>query len=241
MSGASSSSAKSWAPNNARLSEVDDLDQAAILALLASARCRTSVKPTEVVSMKKPLLLSLLGGLALCAATPAFAQTEPPPPATTPPPNSAPVTSVGGGAIGVGAVEWLSPNVTLTGGQFVYDQPMFHIEALIGYNHLSHADNTSDSGFNFGVAGWYHLARGTNADFSIGGGAGLQYTSPAANASRTQFALEPGAEARVFLSPNFALSCRVGVAITFGDNNSDTTISIGGQTTAAVGFTYFFR
>ena len=54
--------------------------------------------------MKKPLLLSLLGGLALCAATPAFAQTEPPPPpATAPPPNSAPITSVGGGGIGIGA------------------------------------------------------------------------------------------------------------------------------------------
>lgn len=193
--------------------------------------------------MKKPLLLSLLGGLALCAATPAFAQTEPPPPATAPPPNSAPVTSVGngGGAIGIGAVEWLSPDMTLTGAQFVYDMPVFHLEALLGYDHQSHADNTANSHFDFGVAGWYHLARGTNADFSIGGGAGLHYNSPTGNGLSTQFTLEPGAEARVFLSPNFALSFRVGVTITFGDNNSDTTLSIAGQTAGAVGFTYFFR
>lgn len=188
--------------------------------------------------MKKPLLLSFLGGLALCAATPAFAQTEPPPPATTPPANSAPVTSVGGGAIGIGAVQWLSG---LTGAEFVYDQPMFHLEGVLGYDHISHANNTSDSDLSVGVSGWYHLARGTNADFSIGGGAAIFYLSPAGNNSSTHFALEPGAQARVFLTPNFALTGRVGIAITFGDNNSDTTISIAGQETAALGFTYFFR
>jgi hypothetical protein len=189
--------------------------------------------------MKKPLLLSLLGGLALCAATPAFAQSEPPPPpANAPPPNSAPFTSVGGGGIGVGAVVWLSG---LAGGEFVYDQPMFHIEAILGYNHISHADNTAQSNFTIGVSGWYHLARGSNADFSIGGGAGIFYDSPPGNNSSTHFALEPGAQARVFLTPNFALTARVGIAIEFGDNNSDTTLSIGGQETGALGFTYFFR
>jgi hypothetical protein len=79
--------------------------------------------------MKKPLLLSFLSGLALCAATPAFAQTEPPPPANAPPPNSAPITAVGGGGIGIGAIAFLSG---VAGGEFVYDQPMFHIEALLG-------------------------------------------------------------------------------------------------------------
>lgn len=190
--------------------------------------------------MKKPLLLSLLGGLALCAATPAFAQTEPPPPpATAPPPNSAPITSVGGGGIGIGAIAFLSG---MTGGEFVYDQSMFHIEALLGYQHTSQANNGgSDSTFQVGVAGWYHLARGAAADFSLGGSVGLVYTSPLGGNSSTAFAIEPGAEARVFLTSNFALSGRVGIAITTGDNNSPTTISIAGQETAALGFTYFFR
>src|SRR3569832_60770 len=92
----------------------------------------------EVIPMKKPLLLSFLGGLALCAATPAFAQTEPPPPASTPPANSAPITSVGGGGIGIGAIAFLSG---LTGGEFVYDQSMFHIEGLLGSRHESAANN----------------------------------------------------------------------------------------------------
>lgn len=198
--------------------------------------------------MKKPLLLSsLLGGLALCAAaSPAFAQTEPPPPpATAPPPNSAPMTSIGGGAFGVGAVEWLG-NVganglgNLTGAQVVYDQPMFHVEGVIGFGHSSF-NGGSGTTFDFGVAGWYHLARGTNADFSIGGGVGLLYGSASPGGSSTGFTIEPGAEARVFLTPNFTLNARVGFAITTGDNNAPTNFSLGGQETAALGFTYFFR
>jgi hypothetical protein len=190
--------------------------------------------------MKKPLLLSLVGGLALCAVTPAFAQTEPPP-AAAPPPNSAPITSVGGGGIGVGAVTFLDP-IGLAGGLFVYDAAMFHIEAVLGFGHTSNADNTSSSNFDIGVAGWYHLARGTNADFSIGGGAGLNYASaPGAGNSQTMFSLDPGVEARVFLTPNFALLGRVGFAISFGDNNAATTFSLGGQDANQFGFVYFFR
>lgn len=189
--------------------------------------------------MRKPLLLSLLAGLALCAASPAFAQTEPPPPATTPPPNSAPITSVGGGGIGIGAQETLNPNVTY--GQFVYDTSAFHLEAMLGFNHTSNADNTSSSEFAFGVGGWYHLARGSSSDLSLGGTAGLDYTSqPGAGNSRTTFSLIPGIEGRVFITPNFAITGRVGLAFTFGDNNTPTVISFG-QGTGAFGFTYFFR
>ena len=157
---------------------------------------------------------------------------------------------MGGGVIGIGAVTWLgntgnpfglNANGPVAGGEFVYDMPVFHIEGVFGFDH-STLNGTSGSDTRFGVAGWYHLARGSNADFSIGGGAGLVYRSGmGAGNSSTAFTLEPGAEARVFLSPNFALSCRVGFAITFGDNNSPTTFSFGGETTGTLGFTYFFR
>jgi hypothetical protein len=157
---------------------------------------------------------------------------------------------VGGGAIGVGAVAWLggAPNPSgittsapVAGAEFVYDMSMAHIEAVFGFDHGTF-NGASASDVRFGVAGWYHLARGTNADFSVGGGAGLIYTSlPGAGNSSTAFSIEPGAEARVFLSPNFALSCRVGFAITFGDNNSATVYSLDGETSGALGFTYFFR
>ena len=202
--------------------------------------------------MKKTLLVpSLLGGLIVCsAAAPALAQdaNQPPPssaPMTAPPPSG---SSMGGGAIGIGAEQFLSG---LTGGEFVYDTSMFHVEAMLGYDHISRANNGgSSSDFTFGVAGWYHLARGSNADFSIGGGVGLIYSSFVGGTSSTGFAIEPGAEARIFLSPNFALNGRVGIAITTGDNMAPTTLTIGGQTTSSAatagaatgfGFTYFFR
>jgi hypothetical protein len=195
--------------------------------------------------MKKPLLVSssLLAGLFVClAAAPASAQDATPPPAApmnTPPP-AASSSSMGGAAIGVGAIQFLSG---MTGGQFVYDAGMFHVEALLGYQYTSMPNNgPSNTLLQFGVGGWYHLARGSMADFSLGGSAGLVYASTSmGGGSSTAFAIEPGAQARVFLSPNFALSGRVGIAITTGDNNTNTVISIAGQETAAFGFTYFFR
>jgi hypothetical protein len=190
---------------------------------------------------KSPLLLPyLLGGLALTVAAPAFAQTDAPPPAATNPPAAVVVSSPSGGGagIGIGAVATLGG---LAGGQFVYDQAMFHVEAILEYDHTSRAGMMpSTSDFEFGAGGWYHLFRGVNSDFSLGGVAGIFYTSTG-GVSGTAFTLEPGAQARVFLTPNFALSGRVGFAITFGDNNADTVISLGGQTEAAFGFTYFIR
>jgi hypothetical protein len=193
--------------------------------------------------MKKPLVLtsSFLGGLLLCLAAPASAQESTPPPAApmSPPPANSSSSSMGGGAIGIGAEAFLSG---LTGAEFVYDMSTFHIEGLLGYNHTSNPNNGGSlSNFTFGVGGWYHLARGTNADFSIGGSVGLYYNSPLGGNSSTAFHIEPGAEARVFLSPNFALNARVGIAITTGDSTTATTIAIAGQETAALGFTYFFR
>jgi hypothetical protein len=197
--------------------------------------------------MKKPLLLSSLGGLIVCLASlPALAQESTSPPPSSPPPSAPPPASSGGGegAIGVGGVIWLGAaggGGPVTGGQFVYDMSMFHIEAVFGFNHTS-VNGASGTGVDVGVAGWYHLAKGSNADFSIGGGAGLVYASAmGAGNSTTGFTLEPGAEARYFPSPNFAFSARVGFAIGFGDNNAPTTFSLNGQTVGGVGFTYFFR
>ncbi len=201
--------------------------------------------------MKKPLLLSSLGGLIVCLASlPALAQEATPPPSSPPPPSAPPPASSsnkGDGAIGVGAVVWLGPaglNGPITGGQFVYDMSAFHIEGVFGFAHASN-NGASATDVAFGVAGWYHLAKGQNADFSIGGGAGLVYISGmGAAASTTGFSLEPGAEARYFPSPNFALSARVGFAIGFGDNNQPTTFGLGGATTSTtggLGFAYFFR
>ncbi|HXJ23649.1 MAG TPA: hypothetical protein VMT03_25760 [Polyangia bacterium] len=199
--------------------------------------------------MKKPLITTslLLGALALCSvASPARAEETQPPPPSSPPPSSPPPasgSSFGGGAIGIGATASFAP-ATLSGTDalFVYDQPVFHLVAALGYFHESHANNTSNGDFRFGIGGWYHLARASMADFSVGGTVGLDYTSgPGAGGSGTAFMIAPGAEARLFLSPNFALMGDVGLVIIFGDNNHDTDFGIGGATVAAFGFTYFFR
>jgi hypothetical protein len=193
--------------------------------------------------MKKPLFIPslLLGALALTlAAAPAMAQTDATPPPAAPPPAAVVVSSPSGGGagLGFGAVAWLGG---LAGAQVVFDQTMFHIEGTLSYVHTSGPGMApSASDFQFGAGGWYHLFRGVNSDFSIGGAAGLNYAT-AAGGSTTSFDLEPGAEARVFLTPNFALSGRVGFSITFGDANTATNINIGGQTTAGFGFTYFIR
>ena len=201
--------------------------------------------------MKKPLLVSssLLAGLLVClAASNASAQDSTPPPAAAAPMNAPPPasSSMNSGAIGIGAEAWLAPalgnNIPLAGAEFVYDMPAFHIEGVLGFRDQSPPAGGSTTDFGVGAAGWYHLAKGVNADFSVGGGAGLLYHSaPGPGMSSTGFTLEPGAEARVFLSPNFALSARVGFAISFGDNNATTNFVLAGQTTGGVGFTYFFR
>src|SRR5215831_5585643 len=177
--------------------------------------------------MKTPLLVSssLLGGLVLLlAAAPAKAQDSTPPPAApmSPPASSGSSGSAGGGGIGLGAFEALDPNQTFA--QFVYDQSTFHLAGDLGYRHTSGNGIATSSDFTFAIEGWYHLAHGSSADFSIGGSAGLDYNSPGgAGASRTTFALIPGMEARLFVTQSFAFTGKAGIGFAFGDNNAPTT------------------
>ena len=154
----------------------------------------------------------------------------------------------GGAGFGVGAAAFLSG---MAGVEAVYDQPRWHIEGLLGFDSrdglVANAPTTTE--FTFGVRGWYHLHQGTNSDFSVGGGVGFDHVSLSNNGgSGTETFFEPGAEARVFLTPNFALFGLAGFTLAFGDvvprnNNTVTRTGIGlaSQTNAALGFTYFFR
>lgn len=199
--------------------------------------------------MKKSSLMSLssVGGLVLilCAATPANAQTEGglPPPESTPtsPPPAHHSSSGDGAGIGVGAAAFLSG---FTAGQFVYDQALFHIEGLLGFSSTEAGPNNRATFIGIGVGGWYHIARGSSSDFSVGAALGFGNASSGGNSAQS-FALEPGAQARVFLTPNVALHGRVGFAMVFGDNNAGfgnaSSFTLGGQTSGAFGFTYFFR
>ena len=181
-------------------------------------------------------------------ATPAFAQDATPPATTTAPPHVARTSGdVGNGGLGVGAEAFVSG---LAGPEVVYDAGSWHLEGLIAFDRrpANNGPNPPDrSIFDFGVAGWYHLHVGANSDFSLGGGFGLLTVSQGGNTA-TGFEFEPGAEIRVFVTPNVAVSGRLGFVLAFGDqtgNALNQQLALNGQTTggpiAGLGLTYFFR
>jgi len=184
----------------------------------------------------RSLLLAAALAVPLFQAVPglAFAQETPPPPATTP----EPVRPAPGAGIGVGAVAFLSG---VGGAEVVYDLAKFHVEGLFGFTHHDrNAPNADNTDYIFGARGWYHLHMGSNSDFSLGGGLGVVTSSGAGSATATF--IEPGALARVFLTPNFALHGGVGFRMIFGDQVfGDVNFALGGQVTSSFGFTYFFR
>ena len=148
-----------------------------------------------------------------------------------------------GAGIGVGAAAFLSG---VAGPEVVYDQPKFHIEGLLGFRSQkpgNQANPPTETTLQFGVRGWYHVSRGVSSDFSLGGGVGVQ-TFSGTGVSQTATAIEPGIQARVFLTPNFTLHVVSGLSFTFGDNvNGGTTrgISLAPQFLGGFGFAYFFR
>jgi hypothetical protein len=163
---------------------------------------------------------------------------------------------VGGGTgagLGVGAAAFVAG---MAGPEVVYDFGTWHIAGLLGFDrHDGNGPNPpSVTTFGFGVSGWYHLHVGDASDFSIGGGLGFMNTSVSAGGGGgNATVLEPGAQARVFITQNFALSGRLGLSFVFGDGVGGPGSAIGGlgphiglagqggQVTSIFGFTYFFR
>ncbi len=139
----------------------------------------------------------------------------------------------------------------LTGGAFVYDAAHFHVDVLLGIAHIS--ENGPDFS-SVGVAGrfFYVVHRLDRADFSIGGGLGLERTD-LGNAHETNIHIEAAAQIRAFITGNVALSAALGLVIVTADNNGlpsgpvvgggqgDTEFGFGGQLFGGFGLTYFFR
>jgi hypothetical protein len=188
------------------------------------------------------LLSSGILAVILALATPAVAQTEG---SNTPPPAAASASSSSGSGngIGVGATQWLSG---ITGVDVVYDGGVFHAGGTLGFSSFGGNGMGGNRTTNVivGASGWYHLHRGSQSDFSIGGGVGFADASAGGNSVQA-FVIEPGAMARFFATPNVALSARMGFAMAFGDNGTQaggtSGITLNGQVTGAIGFTYFFR
>jgi hypothetical protein len=189
--------------------------------------------------------------VALAAPTgAAFAQETP-----APAPAAAPGevarhhgASAAGAGLGVGAAAFVSGMV---GPQVVYDFGGFHVEGLLGFDHRTNGGGPNPpkvTTFDVGASGWYHLHAGDRSDFSVGGGIGFMIASPSTGNSSNAIVLEPGVQARVFLSDNFALSGRLALDFVFGDAVGAPPIgamsehqSLAGQIATGFGFTYYFR
>jgi hypothetical protein len=190
------------------------------------------------------LRMTMAFALLLGATAPAFAQTEPPPPSeSSPPPPVVHRSSGGDGAgIGVGAAALVAPGGPgFMAGQFVYDQSMFHIEGLFGFNSVNNGPPGRRSTWLFGAGGWYHLHRGASSDFSLGGALTINTASGGGGPDNTITTFEPGAQVRVFLTPNVAIHGRLGLSIVLGDIGGANIFQLGGQPSGGFGFTYFFR
>jgi hypothetical protein len=190
----------------------------------------------------KKLIMSFFAAAALGMGATAQAQETPPPSEPPPPPpaSHSSHSSGDGAGIGVGA------GVTLTGGtlaQFVYDQSVWHLEGLLTFASNSNPGGADRSTFvGFGAGGWYHFHRGASSDFSLGAALVVGTQSNPGGNSTTVTEFDPGAQIRVFATPNVAISARVGLAFLFGDTGGGgTDIELVGQAQGIFGITYFFR
>jgi hypothetical protein len=191
------------------------------------------------------LTLCTVAALTGLTAT-AFAQDAAPPPAA----STAPVARVGRtsgdigtGGLGVGATAFVSG---LAGPEVVYDFGVWHLEGTLAFDHRgtgANGDGPSQTFFDFGVGGWYHLHLGENSDFSVGGAFGLATFSPGAGNSATAFEIEPGAQIRAFITPNVALHGGLAFVIAFGDELPplNKQFALASNLTENLGFTYYFR
>jgi hypothetical protein len=186
--------------------------------------------------MKKTARAVILAVALALAGSATFTST-----ASAQPAGTAPTS--GGAGLGIGAAAFLGG---VAGAQVVYDMALWHIEGILGFDSRDTGGGNNSptrTQTEVGVRGWYHLRQGTSADFSIGGGIGFNHVSVSnGGGSGTETLLEPGAQARVFLTPNFALFGVVGFALNFGDAVArQSGVALAGHTTGAFGFTYYFR
>ena len=203
------------------------------------------MKATSLLPVIRPLLMGTCAGLMVVASGgQAMAQDTPATPPPSPPP---PVVSGGGNGLGVGAAAFLSG----IGGVLVnYDEAIWDIEGILGFgDRRTGGDNSpNQTRLDVGVRGWYHLHHGSNSDFSIGGGFGVQHLSGAGPSSTSTF-IEPGVRARAFVTSNVAVHAMLGLSVVLGDNavgggyayGNNAGIALGAQPLFGVGFTYYFK
>lgn len=137
------------------------------------------------------------------------------------------------GSFGVGAEFQLSG---LGGLSANYDAGKFHVGGFIGF---ADPDGQDDTTFDIGARFFFHVASTASADFSVGGGVGIESTHlPAGNPNTdTLLFLEPSFQIRAFVVPNVALSFTGGITIGTIDA---AEVDIFGQVSVIAGVHYYF-
>ncbi len=194
----------------------------------------------------KKLIMTLLPVVVLGLGTTAQAQ-ETPPPSDTPPPSPPPAvhhssSSSDGAGLGFGATYHAGVSSSgLPALNVVYDMGLFHVEGLLGFTSDPPGAPGGDRNntWLFGAGGWYHLHKGASSDLSAGGVVAIKYTSTRtrfrhAHRNRTRHL------ARAFVTSNFAIFFRGGLAFVLGNDNG-ASYFFGGQPMLGGGFTYFLR
>lgn len=156
--------------------------------------------------------------------------------------TAAEVAHAGGqaGTIGVG-VEYGLASLPLTGGSSLaiggpsinYDTGKFHAG---GFFALYDGGGTNDTTFGIGGRFYYHLHATAMSDFSIGGTLGMLSIDTGPDRA-TLMSVEPGAQIRMFVAANVALSFSVGLAIGAFDADG---FALTGQANASAGVHYYF-
>lgn len=148
------------------------------------------------------------------------------------------VAAAGGsaGSFGVGAEYTL---LGVGGASVNYDQGDFHVGGFMGYRSDGPNDNDDRYELDLGGRFFYHLHSTAMSDFSLGGQVAIQMLDDALpdDQDATIFEVDLGAQIRVFVASNVALSATVGLALATADADE---VQISGNVVGNVGIHYYF-
>ena len=141
------------------------------------------------------------------------------------------------GTLGVGAEYQLAG---IGGASLNYDAGDFHVGGFLGF-----ADGGGDDDTSWALGGrfYYHIHSTTDADFSLGGALGIaSVPDPMGGGDEASLIyLEGGAQIRLFLAANVAVSASTGIVFGLSDADGVAVTGAGGVGLGAgVGLHYYF-
>jgi hypothetical protein len=152
-----------------------------------------------------------------------------------------------GHGLGLGAATMLNGT---SGAMATWGTSVFHLDGLFGlHRYTDNGTGNATTSFSLAARGWYHLHAASFADFSLGGGLGLNrwVSAPGTPRSDTHYdvSIEVGGQIRAFIVPNVALTSDLGLGMMFGDNDDilfgGQSIGGGGFVSGTMGIAYFFE